>query len=132
MVLTPIDLKTKDRPYTSCDPWMSKDDLMNELNRLLTILFDQYAGKSVPRYLDILEVFLPMLRHSTKDSSMDFESLMIKDNEKLKKSADTTSISEDQSVDIGEKVNPLESFGWTVESSTFPYFTALLIKLSIT
>ena len=88
-----------------------------------TILFDENTSKAVPRYREILKIFLPILNHTTKGTSMDFESLMIVDNEKLKKM--NQAVSKQDSENIGV-TNPMDSFGWTVESATFPFFIKLL------
>ena len=90
-----------------------------------TILFDKQAGKLVPRYLEIIQIFSPILNYTTKGSSMDFETLMIEDNEKFKKSNKFGSDMFEK-MNIDETTKALESYGWTVESATFPYFTALL------
>ena len=90
------------------------------------ILFDPYAGKSVPRYQDILEIFAPILKHSSKGTTMDFETLMIEDNEKLKKSTGSVPEMEQECAENVGSSKYLDSYGWTVESATFPYFTALL------
>ena len=92
-----------------------------------SILFDDNNAKAIPRYDEILEIFLPILNHSTKGSSMDFESLMIHDNEKLKKlnQAMASCPSSEDNQNIGD-TDPMDSFGWTVESATFPFFIKLL------
>ena len=92
----------------------------------VTILFDDNTAKAVPRYHEVLRVFLPILKHSTKGTSMDFESLMIHDNEKLKKDIEAMSSTLNKSDENIGDTNPMDSFGWTVESATFPFFTKLL------
>ena len=65
-----------------------------------TILFDENASKAVPRYREILKIFLPILNHTTKGTSMDFESLMIVDNEKLKKMNQAVSKQDSENISL--------------------------------